>query len=533
MKVQVHINEHGALRNGRHAFSNRYTVLSELLQNARRAGASAVHVEYLETIRRLRVSDDGCGIDDFQKLLSIHESGWDEQLARDEGAFGMGFSKCLYAAQSVTVTSRGMKLEFDCADALAQGELEVVEAPESDPRQTVVQLDGVELPHLGVLIRRLVRGFPIPVYFNGEACERPHALDARPFVKTAIGMVHLAGVEAGRPSEFVAVYLQGLLVADVALAGHLSEGEVDIISLDARRFAARLPDRTELIDPLEARARIDRRITRTWKLVLLQRKTAMAEEDFVEHYFDAARRKDLLQVFDDVQLLPRMACTLVSGYPGTPMQEECHYRFIGERNWRRSDIESGMVHVAVYEPGLEGLNVATLMYAQAASVVLVDLDMLGPDHWVQHGLRDLAKESVTVTAVDVTVEGNFRGIYAQAPVRVCNHIEIAHGSDKVTIRDKAIYHGGVILYPRGCSDGQVVMQVSDYRSSQDHVDDLACETDMHHLARFVHKLRCPDPVGLLQCVLEEICWTDYPQLCGKRFRLIIGTSDAKPTVSLA
>lgn len=39
MKIQVRINEEGALRNQRHAFSNRFTLVSELLQNARRAGA--------------------------------------------------------------------------------------------------------------------------------------------------------------------------------------------------------------------------------------------------------------------------------------------------------------------------------------------------------------------------------------------------------------------------------------------------------------------------------------------------------------
>ncbi|WP_157264130.1 ATP-binding protein [Azohydromonas aeria] len=530
MKVHVQVNEQGALRNGRYAFGNRYTVLSELLQNARRAGASAVHVEYLDVIQRLRVTDDGCGIDDFQKLLSLHESGWDEQLANSEGAFGMGFSKCLYAAKSVSVTSRGMTLAFECADALAQAELEVVPAPETDRRKTVVQLDGVELPHLRVIIGRMVRGFPIPVYFNGEPCERSHALDARLFVKTPIGMVHLAGVETGRPSDLVAVYLQGLLVADAALAGYLSQDEVDVIHLDLQRFAARLPDRTELIDPLEARERIDRRIKRTWRLTLLQHKALMAPQDFVDRYYEAARCKDLLEVFDDVDVLPRRAYSLVSAYPGVPMREECDYRLVGESHLHRSDINAGVVRLAAYEPGLKGPNVATLMYAQAASVVLVDLGMLGPNHWVQHGLRDLTREAVTVTAVDVTAEASFRGAYAQAPVRACDHIEIVHGNDKVVLRDKAIFWDGAIFYPRSCRDGQVVMQVSDYRTAQDHVDELACGVDEDLLARFMRKLRCPDPVALLQCVLEEICWTDYPQLSGRRFRVIIGSSDATLTV---
>ena len=38
MKIQVRINEEGALRNQRHAFSNRFTLVSELLQNALQHG---------------------------------------------------------------------------------------------------------------------------------------------------------------------------------------------------------------------------------------------------------------------------------------------------------------------------------------------------------------------------------------------------------------------------------------------------------------------------------------------------------------
>ena len=44
MKVQVRVNERGALRNGRFAFTNKLTLVSELLQNARRAGATQVTI---------------------------------------------------------------------------------------------------------------------------------------------------------------------------------------------------------------------------------------------------------------------------------------------------------------------------------------------------------------------------------------------------------------------------------------------------------------------------------------------------------
>ena len=41
MHIQVRINEEGTLRNQRYAFTDRFTLVTELLQNARRAGVPA------------------------------------------------------------------------------------------------------------------------------------------------------------------------------------------------------------------------------------------------------------------------------------------------------------------------------------------------------------------------------------------------------------------------------------------------------------------------------------------------------------
>ena len=142
MKVQVRVNERGALRNGRFAFTNKLTLVSEPLQNARRASATQVTIEHDAVGKRLTVIDDGCGIDDFQRLLTFNESGWDEDTIRTEHAFGLGFSKCLYAARRVTVTLRGQRLAFQCDEALVQAELDVEPASDADPCLTTVELNG-------------------------------------------------------------------------------------------------------------------------------------------------------------------------------------------------------------------------------------------------------------------------------------------------------------------------------------------------------------------------------------------------------
>ena len=61
MQIQVRINEEGALRNQRFAFTDRFTLVSELLQNARRAGAMRIEIDYDASAQVLRVEDDGVG----------------------------------------------------------------------------------------------------------------------------------------------------------------------------------------------------------------------------------------------------------------------------------------------------------------------------------------------------------------------------------------------------------------------------------------------------------------------------------------
>jgi hypothetical protein len=54
-------------------FSNQYTLVSELMQSARRAGASYVAIEGRRELKPAERSRCGCGIADSQSLLTIRE----------------------------------------------------------------------------------------------------------------------------------------------------------------------------------------------------------------------------------------------------------------------------------------------------------------------------------------------------------------------------------------------------------------------------------------------------------------------------
>jgi hypothetical protein len=75
----------------------------EILQNARRAGATEVHITNENGL--VIVRDNGRGIDDFRRLLDLGSSGWDEDIELSEDPAGVGLF-CL-TPRETTIRSNG------------------------------------------------------------------------------------------------------------------------------------------------------------------------------------------------------------------------------------------------------------------------------------------------------------------------------------------------------------------------------------------------------------------------------------------
>ena len=81
----------------------------EILQNARRAKATEVRISNKDGF--VTVEDNGCGIEDFQKLLDLGGSGWDEKLEAGEDPAGVGLFSM--APKEVTITSGDRQIVID------------------------------------------------------------------------------------------------------------------------------------------------------------------------------------------------------------------------------------------------------------------------------------------------------------------------------------------------------------------------------------------------------------------------------------
>src|SRR5258708_33872150 len=89
------------------------SIWTELLQNSRRAGATLIDVSIQdggENSSIVTMHDNGHGVDDFRKLLTLGQSGWDEATQQREDPAGMGLFALCRSKGKVHSGNRRMKI---------------------------------------------------------------------------------------------------------------------------------------------------------------------------------------------------------------------------------------------------------------------------------------------------------------------------------------------------------------------------------------------------------------------------------------
>lgn len=517
MKIQVRINEEGALRNQRHAFSNRFTLVSELLQNARRAGATLIEIHHDAAAQLLRVQDDGCGLGDFQKLLSLHESGWDAATCAEEQPFGVGFSKCLYAASRCIVASGHQRVDIDTEAALAKAMIDVEQIAEA-VSGTRVELHGVDLPDLAQHVEPLCLGFPVPVWFNGQPLSRRFAAENLATMPSPMGEVHLVGTRSGEHTRETMVFLQGFCVLKSTWCSY---DKVNVVHLDSRQFMARLPDRDKLIDEDQQRKRIDAELTACWRQTLEVAKGQLPPEQFVETYYAAMRAWGHLDLMNDLDVLPAALFDQVVGYP---IQDDS-----GQRDYvqpvttapSRAEIESGAVTLVALD-WVNDDNAPRWMLARARGYLVFDWIGLHANHWAQQHVVYLEDASVQVEAIGEEARTELEGRWVMPTVILCEAVRVRIGDQVAEIDDAGVCHEGVVYVPAGETSGDPVRQLSSFTDEHDQFLDGDMDADREALADLIRHLRSVDPVDTLDSLLRELRLGKYPLLHGRTFQVTVG-----------
>ena len=521
MQIQVHINEEGALRNQRYAFTDRFTLVSELLQNARRAGATSIDIHYDDAAKVLRVHDDGGGLEDFQKLLSFHESGWDAATSAEERPFGVGFSKCLYAATRCVVTSGHQRVDIDTAAALAKASIDVEQLEDHVPG-TQVELHGVDLPDLGTRVEALCLGFASPVRFNGQPLTRRLAQDRLVTMQSMVGAVYLVGTKDGKCRHDTMVFLQGFCVLKPSWC---SPDEVNVVHLDSRQFMARLPDRDKLIDEDVQSKRIDAELKACWRKTLAAAKAELSPARFIETYYGAMRGWGHLDLLNDLDVLPAPLCDAIVGYPIQANHGERDFVQPLTNAPSRAAIESGAVTlVALNWVGDD--NGARWMLARSKGYLVFDWIGLHAEHWAQRHVRFMEDETVRVETVVEQVRTLLEGRWVSPDVILCEAVRIQVGKDMADIADEGVCHEGVLYIPAGEWSGTPVQQLWSFMDEHDQFLAAVRDADRDALADLIRHLRSVDPVQTLDSLLHDLRLGKYPLLHGRTFQLTVGVGVA-------
>lgn len=361
-ELRAGINERRFFENMKHLFASSFSMLGELMQNARRAGATQVDFELDAEHRTLIVRDDGCGIEDFQNVIALCDSGWNEQIQLTDKPFGMGLFSLFFAAEKVVFRSKGHRLEVSLRDITERRALKLtLDGWTTLAKGTRVELHGLHLdllvhhfgggPKLLAELKERAMGFPIPVIFNGGELPRPHAHSRLAGIITPVGFVSYTGVTHQRDCDIAYTRQCNLYLQGLPIGAKYGESAQIVVHLDSVQFIARMPDRSDLFDPQNQWAVIQTELRATVASYLAQVKHEMDPQEFIRRYWKACRDHGCAHLLNDIPWVPEKAFARIDEIKpdGREMRNSLHLDDKGKLI-HKSDIESGKVLVWIDIP---------------------------------------------------------------------------------------------------------------------------------------------------------------------------------------
>ena len=227
-------------------------ILNELLQNARRSGATRVDITARDGL--ITITDDGQGISDPSTILAFGQSEWDEHTALNEHPAGMGLY-ALARCELVTVHSKSENRNAWQVTLTPEHFVGKLAAPVEHllpelaaPSSTTVTFT-TEQPDQNTQdeVEKAAKYYPLPVYLNGAS------LTQRDFLQEADHIQKWQGVRIGvykgsdRPMNFHGIVIRHPLLPKVDTIGRDTwTTRVDVI--DCPQLELTLPARREVVE---------------------------------------------------------------------------------------------------------------------------------------------------------------------------------------------------------------------------------------------------------------------------------------------
>lgn len=517
---------------------------SEAMQNSRRAGAT--EIRFLVTPDPedraksvVHIADDGSGILDWGKLLSVAESGWDDAVVEKEDAFGIGFAALLFSCRKLVVRSRGHELSLNRADAVKGVRFALAESKLAPKTGTLIRLEGcmLDIDAATAKVREYAAGFPSRVFLADEELPAPHRL-AHDFVDTAVGRMRFGsfGADGAYPFNTVYAYYQGLPISvPVGNRNRSSEPSL-VVHVDERAYPARAPDRAGLCNPDGFHKAFLEAARQHWESTLREIFKAVSAAEFVDRYWSLAKRFGCADLLNRCPVLPARALARVDGFPYRRGYGDTNYAEYGEPV-SRADVESGRIKLAANpsdEESDDGLAFLTL--ASLRNWVFVE--DLPAGHWAnQHvicldDVETVDGREVSALVVDVsyvpTHSFEFFGAWVSPTVCLVDRYAIALKDPTGCIRHSVevdacgLYRDGVLIVPSKDAGEMLVRQISTYLDeNEDYLEELY-ERDDAGLQDLIAESRGRSAGATIAKVLSTHCVAAKPGVAGTVSLLILG-----------
>ena len=163
--------------------------LNELLQNARRSGATRIDITLDDDA--LTVSDDGRGISDPTMLLSFGQTGWTEKATQGEHPAGMGLY-ALARRDQVNIRSKSVgspewqvSLTPDHFTGKLPAPIDILTDTGAPTGTTVtLSMTGERLVNIHDAVNVTAKYHTLPVYYNGEPVPQEDFLGTAVYIHT-------------------------------------------------------------------------------------------------------------------------------------------------------------------------------------------------------------------------------------------------------------------------------------------------------------------------------------------------------------
>lgn len=472
-RVRASINEKKFFERMGHLFASSFSVLGELMQNARRAGATRIDFTIDAEKKTLSIQDDGHGIDDFATLICLCDSAWSESVVLEDRPFGMGLFSAFYSGESIDFLSNGKKLSMSLNDVISKRLLEVTQDQEAPAKGSIVRINGLidkflqtdtsygSLKAEKVLtaasqIERFSRGFPVPVFVNGIEMARLHAVDQMAFAITEIGSVSIDGIHRGsgeldNVKSSPLLYLQGL---PIGVSGKGYDAH-PIVHLDSVRFVAKMPDRADLFDAYEQGKVIRQSLLNTTKQFLIEQKAKLSQQEMVRLHWADCMAVGMLHLFNDIPLVPasifeNIAHVEVSGFGESVFVTQTEAEGVGLIS--RQDLIGGKLVAWRDTPSSSdedpwAIVCLKVMQSQGIYALQAPID---PAHWLNELLPSFGDFVFSVTATDVSEQFESFGHCCSnvaVEVRLCEAIvvNVSSKTDPAFVRSYKVANDWIMV----------------------------------------------------------------------------------------